>query len=77
MKKVILFCLSLGALLMTSCSPAAKGKSAGEEYCDCNQEDGILSVAKCKKDVLSGNKEDLLNEEFQDAFWTAVSDCDK
>ncbi|MCB9017007.1 MAG: hypothetical protein WCU80_03115 [Paludibacteraceae bacterium] len=80
MKKVYLSFAAFAAfaaLTFLSCGPSSRGGSAGNEYCDCNQEDGILSIGKCKKDVLSANREDLLNEEFQQAFWDAVGDCDK
>ena len=59
-----------------SCSPASRGKSAGNEYCKCDNKDGIMEIGKCKKEVLNKHKGDLTNLEFQDAFWEAVSDCD-
>ena len=66
----------MGAL--SSCStPASRGRSAGEDYCECNRKDGIFNVGKCKKDVLKEHRDDLLNEEFQSAFWDAVADCDE
>lgn len=62
--------------VLFSCSSASKGKSAGKDYCKCNKEEGIIEIAKCKKDVLKENKKNLENEEFQNAFWETVRECD-
>ena len=59
-----------------ACSPAAKGKSAGKEYCKCSKKDGIAETVKCQKEMMKKYKEDLTNLEFQEAFWKAVGDCD-
>ena len=59
-----------------SCSPASKGKSAGNDYCKCNQKEGIIEAAKCKKEVMENNKKNLDNPEFQEAFWKSVGNCD-
>ena len=59
-----------------SCSPAAKGKSAGNDYCKCNQKEGIIETAKCKKEIMGNNKKNLNNPEFQEAFWNSVGNCD-
>ena len=71
--------LKLAAILAVSvffsCSPASKGKSAGNDYCKCNEKEGIMEIGKCKKEILKENKKNLDNPEFQDAFWKAVGDC--
>ncbi len=56
-----------------SCSP--NGKSSGNDYCKCNKEEGIINIAKCKKEVIENNKNNLKNPEFEKAFWKAVGDC--
>lgn len=72
----ILILVSLSVL--SSCStPTSRGRSAGEEYCECSKKEDIFSISKCKKDVLKEHKDDLLNEEFKNAFWSAVADCDE
>lgn len=64
-------------LLFFGCSPASKGKSAGREYCECDKEDGILNVAKCKKNVLKDHEEEFKNKEFETAFWETVEEWDE
>jgi len=70
------FIILVVAVACFSCSPASRGKSAGNEYCKCDHKDGIMEIGKCKKEVLKKHKEDLTNLEFQDAFWAAVGDCE-
>ncbi len=75
MKHLLRLAVILAAFVFYSCSPASKGKSAGNDYCKCNDKEGIIEIGKCKKDILKGNKENLDNPEFQEAFWKAVGDC--
>lgn len=70
------FFLFIVMLSFVSCSPASRGKSAGEDYCKCDRKDGVMEVAKCKKKILKENKEWLENPEFEEAFWKAVGDCE-
>ncbi len=76
MKHVLKLTAIVAVLGFFSCSPASKGKSAGNDYCTCNQEEGIIKIAKCKKEVMENNAKDLDNLEFQEAFWKAVADCE-
>lgn len=66
--------LILITIALASCSPASRGRSAAKDYCECDKEDGILNVAKCKKNVLMEHKEDFKNKEFDAAFWQQVED---
>ena len=69
--------LALLGCLFSCSTPTSRGRSAGEDYCECNRKEGIFNVGKCKKDVLMEHRDELLNEEFQTAFWNAVADCDE
>ncbi len=76
MKHLLRLAVIAATLGFFSCSPASKGKSAGNDYCKCNTEEGIIEIAKCKKNVMGDNKENLDNLEFQEAFWKTIGDCD-
>ncbi|MDR1729332.1 MAG: hypothetical protein LBR52_01560 [Prevotellaceae bacterium] len=76
MKHVLKLTAFAAVLGFFSCSPASKGKSAGDDYCECNKKEGIIEIAKCKKEVMENNKENLDDLEFQEAFWKAVGDCE-
>lgn len=76
-KLVTRLLLVVSVLSLVACSSSYRGHSAGEDYCDCSKEEGILNIAKCKKEVMKKHKEDLLDDEFRTAFWEAVSDCDE
>lgn len=70
--------LTLSLLSAVACStPSSRGRSAGEEYCECSKQEGIFNVSKCKKAVLKEYREDLLDKEFHMGFWDAVADCDE
>jgi hypothetical protein len=62
--------------LLFSCSPSSRGKSAGKNYCNCEKKDGFIEIAKCKKDILSDNKKNFENKEFDKAFWDVINNCD-
>ncbi|MCQ2195781.1 MAG: hypothetical protein MJZ28_12650 [Paludibacteraceae bacterium] len=77
MKSSRLFPIVSFWLALSACStPASRGRSAGEEYCECSKEESIFSISKCKKDILKEHKEDLLDEEFRNAFWDEVAQYD-
>jgi len=75
MKHLLKLTIIATVLGFFSCSSASKGKSAGNDYCKCNQKEGIIETAKCKKEVMENNRKKLDNPEFREAFWEAVGDC--
>jgi hypothetical protein len=75
MKCKFIFGAIIAIGLFFSCSPGSRGKSAGKDYCNCEKKDRIIEIAKCKKDVLTDNKKNFENKEFDVAFWEAINDC--
>lgn len=75
-KTFILSVCFIGAMSLASCSMEFKGRSAGNDYCDCKKAGDILDIAKCKKDVLKEHKESMKDKEFKNAFWESASNCE-
>jgi hypothetical protein len=66
--------MAAACLCLTGCTDASRGRSAADDYLDCEKQPTLMKQVECKKNVLYDHQKDFESKDFDDAFWKKVQE---